>query len=56
MTHSEFVEKYNSNKLLVNVDKNKAGYMYRDPYLMPHKLRYNKQICELLPLVDLLLA
>lgn len=39
MDHSTFVEKYRTNKLEVSVDKNKAGFMYQDPGLLPQKLR-----------------
>ena len=39
MEHAEFVEKYRAKDVVVSVDKNKAGFMYGTPYLMPKKLR-----------------
>ncbi|MCK5111736.1 MAG: hypothetical protein KAQ94_09470 [Arcobacteraceae bacterium] len=42
MNHSDFVRKYNSKEITVNIDINKAGYMYEHP-LMPKKFR-TKQV------------
>ena len=39
MIHSDFVEKYNSNQIAVNVDRNKAGFMYEQPGLIPQQFR-----------------
>jgi len=39
MDYGEFVEKYNSNKITVRVDRNKAGFMLEDPTLMPQHFR-----------------
>ncbi len=35
MNYSDFIERYNSNQMSVDVDKNKAGFMYEQPSLMP---------------------
>lgn len=39
MEHAVFVEKYLANKIVVSVDKNKAGFMYGNPGLMSQRLR-----------------
>ena len=39
MEHSVFVEKYWSNQIAVDIDKNKAGFMYEQQGLMPQDLR-----------------
>ena len=39
MKHSEFVEAYNTGKIAVHVDKNRAGFIYEDPYLLPQSVR-----------------
>lgn len=39
MDHHVFVEKYRSNKIAVDVDKNKAGFMYGQPGLIPQEFR-----------------
>lgn len=39
MDHSTFVEKYQTKKIKVAVDKNKAGFMYQYPELLPQTLR-----------------
>ena len=39
MEHSTFVQKYRANKIEVSVDKNKAGFMYEKPGLLPQNLR-----------------
>lgn len=39
MEHSTFVQKYRSNKIEISVDKNKAGFMYKSPGLLPQNLR-----------------
>jgi len=39
MNHSDFVEKYNSNLIAVNVDRNKAGFIYEQPGLIPQQFR-----------------
>ena len=39
MNHDEFKSLYQSGALAVDVDKNKAGFMYQSPYLMPRPLR-----------------
>lgn len=44
MDHSVFVEKYRSGLITVSVDKNKAGFMYESPLLMPQKLRTQQAI------------
>ena len=39
MEHSEFVRKLAEKEISVRVDKNKAGFMYGKPGLMPRKYR-----------------
>ena len=39
MEHTAFVDKYLAKKIVVSVDRNKAGFMYGDPHLMPKKFR-----------------
>jgi len=39
MNHSDFVEKYSSKQIAVDVDKNQAGFMYGQPGLMPQQFR-----------------
>jgi hypothetical protein len=39
MEHSTFVQKYRDNKIEVSVDKNKAGFMYKNSDLLPQNLR-----------------
>lgn len=39
MEHAVFLEKYLANKIVVSVDRNKAGFMYGNPALMPQRLR-----------------
>lgn len=39
MDYSEFVSRYHANQISVSIDKNKAGYMYERPDLMPQRLR-----------------
>lgn len=39
MEHSDFVTKYRAGQVSVRIDKNKAGFMYEDAYLMPRNLR-----------------
>ena len=38
MDHSVFVEKYRANQIAVDVDKNKAGFLYHKPSLIPQDL------------------
>jgi hypothetical protein len=39
MEHDEFVQKYRNGLLVVRVDREKAGFLYGKPGLMPEKLR-----------------
>lgn len=39
MDYIEFITKYNSNEISVDIDKKKAGLMYKQPDLMPQDLR-----------------
>jgi uncharacterized protein YjeT (DUF2065 family) len=39
MNHSEFRQKLQNGQIEVLVDRNKAGFMYRDPNLLPHPIR-----------------
>lgn len=39
MNHQTFVEKYNKQELSVNIDRDKAGFMYEKTNLMPQELR-----------------
>lgn len=39
MEHGEFVQKLKDNKINVRVEKNRAGFMYQSPSLMPQKYR-----------------
>ncbi|MFC1665674.1 hypothetical protein ACFL17_08615 [Pseudomonadota bacterium] len=47
MNHSEFVEKYRSNKIAVDVDRNKAGFMYEKPGLMPQQFRVKQTVIRI---------
>jgi len=37
--HAVFVKKYRANQIAVDVDKNKAGFLYDNPALMPRALQ-----------------
>ena len=39
MNHSDFVEKYSSKQIAVDVDRNQAGFMHDQPGLMPQQFR-----------------
>jgi hypothetical protein len=39
MEHDEFVQKYRAGLLAVRVDREKAGFLYEKPGLMPESLR-----------------
>ena len=39
MEFDDFVEKWRKNQISVQVDKNKAGFMYEKPGIMPSKYR-----------------
>ena len=39
MDHTTFVQKYNEGEIAVDVDRNKAGFMYEQQGLMPQDLR-----------------
>ncbi|OGM54239.1 hypothetical protein A3F62_04330 [Candidatus Woesebacteria bacterium RIFCSPHIGHO2_12_FULL_44_11] len=43
MEYSDFVSKYKAGQIEVLVDRNKAGFMYQDPGLLPQNLR-KKQV------------
>ena len=56
MNHSDFVKKYNSNQISVSVDKNKAGFMYEPPGLMPQQFRTKQAMIRTLAFGGLLLG
>ncbi len=39
MEHSIFMDKYKANEIAVDIDRNKAGFMYEKQGVMPQKLR-----------------
>ena len=39
MEHAQFVEQFNERHISVHINKNKAGFLYRDEGLMPDNLR-----------------
>ncbi len=42
MNHSDYVEKYNSKKIVVNVNKINAGLMYKQPGMMPQQFHIKR--------------
>lgn len=56
MDHSTFVEKYRSNELSVNVDRNKAGFMYGNPQLLPKNLRTRQALLRTVAFVGMVLG
>ena len=44
MEHAIFVKKYRANQITVDVDKNKAGFLYDIPGLMPRSLRKKQAV------------
>ena len=54
MEHANFVEAYNSGKLKVHVDKNAAGFMYKDPNLLPQDIRKRQATQRFIAFVGLL--
>ena len=48
MEYIEFVRKYKNKEILVNININKAGYMYEAPDLMPKKFREKQSLFRLL--------
>lgn len=48
MDHSVFVQKYHTKSIQVKVDKNKAGFMFQDPFLMPFDVRKKQANLRLL--------
>ena len=44
MTHYEFVKKFENGELTVNVDKNKAGFLYQKKYFLPDHIRKRQGI------------
>jgi hypothetical protein len=56
MNHSDFVEKYHSNQIAVNVDRNKAGFMYEQPGLIPQQFRAKQAMIRTLAFGGFLLG
>ena len=56
MNHSDFVEKYSSNKIAVDVDRNKAGFMYKQTGLMPQQFRAKQAMLRTLAFGGILLG
>lgn len=48
MLHSEFVEKYRRGLITVTGDKNKAGYIYESPWMIPDRLRTQQALIRTL--------
>ena len=48
MEHSEFLEKYKNNEIIINIDKNKAGLFFSKPGLMPNHLRQKQSLIRTL--------
>lgn len=46
MEHQEFVQKYKSGAIAVSVDRNKAGFMYQSPSLLPDRLRTQQALAR----------
>ena len=56
MNHTDFVEKYNSNQISVDVSRNKAGFMYEQPGLMPQQFRIKQAMIRTIAFVGVLLG
>jgi len=44
MTHDEFVKKFNAGQIDILIDKNLAGYLYEQPYLLPRHIRTRQAV------------
>lgn len=56
MDHSTFVEKYQTKKIEVIVDRNKAGFMYSTPELLPPNLRKKQALIRTAAFIVILLG
>lgn len=56
MNHSNFVERYNSNQIVVDLDRNKAGFMYEQPGLIPKQYRAKQAMIRTLAFGGFLLG
>ncbi len=39
MNHEQFVKAYNERTISASIDKDKAGFFYENPYLLPNSVR-----------------
>lgn len=48
MNHADFVSRYQNNQIAVDIDKNKAGFMYEQQGLILQELRASENVvCSL---------
>jgi len=56
MNHTDFVSRYQNNQVTVDIDKNKAGFMYEQQGLMPQNLRAKQAMIRTLAFGGIIMA
>lgn len=56
MNHADFVSRYQNNQVAVDIDKNKAGFMYEQQGLMPQELRAKQAMIRTIAFVGVIVG